>query len=597
MLLLLPLFLCADTIKSRITDDAIAKRLYDSHVWHRLLHVDQSGAPSIKNHSFLISYPDFTPKNELIATIDSFFEDNETACRYPARYYWLKNELNLTDASFPARECRAFDEYIEKTNPKDLKLVFVSEQVKSPSSMMGHTFFKLVGNDSNGEPRQNAVSFFTVIDTFNIPYLILKSTVTGMKGFFILSPYKTQINRYLKEEERNIWEYDLNLSDFQKKLIYYHFWELKDIDITYLFTGFNCATVVDDMLAITHPEYKKDSSLWVTPKDVIKKADAYKLINGSSLIPSKTWELNMLSESIPSDKVETLRHIILDKKYDELKNFEFSPDEKSRELEKLLVLSYTDFLLDGTHDFTEDEARKITLLMDDGNDRYDIDLTKYKNPLKTFNDSQIALSYEKREDKKGVKLTFLPASNTLYDDNREYFGETSLKIGEASLLMERNRITLDTLNLFSMKALIPWNTLTQTLSNDFQLNYEPHYGKDMEAFHAVNLNGGVGLTKKLHEDVFVFALADVGMAYGNHTLYPYAFPQAGLMIYEILNMKSTFEYKYLWNQGNSNEGYHDFDMEQSLFLNKKYRLGISLNRKQSAHARRDTFGFSFAWFF
>jgi hypothetical protein len=301
--------------------------------------------------------------------------------------------------------------------------------------------------------------------------------------------------------------------------------------------------------------------------------------------------------SIPSDNVETLQHIVLNKKYDELKSFEFSRDEKNRQLEKLLVLSYTDFLRDSTHDLTEDEALKIKLQLDDESDRYDIDLTKYKNPLKTFNDTQISLSYENREDKKGVKVTFLPASNTLYDDNREYFGETSLKIGEASLLMERDRITLDSLNLFSMKALIPWNTLTQSLSNDFKLNYESHYGKNLEEFYAVNVSGGAGLTKKIHEDVFVFALLDVGMGYGNHTFYPYAFPQAGLMIYEILNMKSTFEYRYLWNQGDSKEGYHDLNMEHSLFLDKKYRLGISLNRKQTPHTHRDSFGFSFTYFF
>jgi hypothetical protein len=128
----------------------------------------------------------------LVKTINSFFEDNQSICKYPARFYWLKNELKLNNIDFPVAECKNFNDYLEKTNPTDLKLVFVSEQVKSPSSMMGHTFFKLEGVSESNQKRENAVSFFTVIDTANIPYLIVKSTITGMKGFFILSPYKNQ---------------------------------------------------------------------------------------------------------------------------------------------------------------------------------------------------------------------------------------------------------------------------------------------------------------------------------------------------------------------------------------------------------------------
>lgn len=83
--------------------------------------------------------------------------------------------------------------------------------------MMGHVFFKINGNYQNKE-RKNSVSFFTVIDTLNIPLLIYKSTISGMKGYFILSPYKNQISDYINKEERNIWEYKLKLTAEQKKI-------------------------------------------------------------------------------------------------------------------------------------------------------------------------------------------------------------------------------------------------------------------------------------------------------------------------------------------------------------------------------------------
>ncbi|MBD3843708.1 MAG: DUF4105 domain-containing protein, partial [Campylobacterales bacterium] len=178
LLIISPIMLFAGINQKLVVDQAIERQIYNSHVWHRLLHLDRSNAPSITSKTFLLSHDNFSSKNELVQTINSFFEDKQSICRYPARFYWLKNELQLNNADFPATDCKNFNEYLEKTNPINLKLVFVSEQVKSPSSMMGHTFFKLDGISESNEKRENAVSFFTVIDTANIPYLIVKSTIT-----------------------------------------------------------------------------------------------------------------------------------------------------------------------------------------------------------------------------------------------------------------------------------------------------------------------------------------------------------------------------------------------------------------------------------
>ncbi len=597
LLLLLPLTLISSNLQYSVVDQAVEAKLYNSHIWHRLLHLHKDENSAINTQKYLLSYEDFTPKNELILTINSFYEDNQSICKYPARFEWIKNEMNLTNADFPSVKCEDFNEYLEKTNPTDLKLVFVSEQVKSPSSMMGHAFFKLEGNDKDGKPIEHAVSFFTIIDTINIPNLLLKSTITGMKGFFTLSPYKTQKQRYLIKEDRNIWEYTLNLSDYQKKLIYYHFWELKDIDIKYLLAGFNCATIVDDMLGITDKNYKENQSLWITPKDVIKRASAHKLLNSSILSPSKTWELNMLSESMSANKLNEIKNIVFNKEETKIKDFKYSNDDKTEHLEKMLIASYADYLDTNVNILSTVEANKIKNLAKIDDEKYNVDLTKYKNPLNTFDDTQVSLSYQNVDGKGGIKLGFLPATNTLYDDNREYFSESSLKTGDFSLLINKNSIRIDSFDIFSMQSLIPWNTFTENFSSEFKLNYEKHYTNNLEEYHAYNVSGGVGVTKKIHDDIFIFTLMDAGLAYGSNTFYPYFFPKVGLMIYEVYNMKSTFEYKYMFNQDNSNAGYHDFGLEQSIFINKQYRTGLTLNRKQTQSNTFNTIGASFNYYF
>jgi len=594
----LPLF--AQTTSQTLTNLALEKHLDKSHVWHSLLHYKKS-SPSINNPSFLLTYGNFTVANELNATIEGFFSNPNLICKYPARYLWLQTSLDPEQKLFPKVSCKDFDDYIQKTSPKELKLIFVSEDVTNPSSMMGHTFFNLIGEDNNGKKRENAVSFSTVIDTFNLPLLIVKSTMTGMKGLFVLSPYKEQVGRYLYDEERNIWEYDLKLKEEEKKLIYYHFWELKDINMKYLFTGFNCATVIDDMLAISDPDYMNDNELWVTPKDVIKKAQKYKLVENMKLIPSKRWEIKMYIDTLGENEADNIKKAIQSKDINLLKDYSLSKNIEKKILQLGLMESYTDFLLNSANEISNNEAQMrhsiIKSKREVGDEIYNIDLSKYKNPINSFNDSQLSLGHINSGGKDKFQMRFLPASNLLYDDNREYFGETSLKIGEMTLLGEDKNIKIDNFTLFNMKSLLPQDTLTGGISSEIKIAYENHYDKNLKPFHAYNISAGIGITKKITDDIIYYSLLEGGSAYGNNELYFYAYPEVGFMIYELFDMKTNFEYRYIFNKLEKENSYHDIHIEQSLFFDKKYRLGIGLERKINQNTTIDGYSFSLNYFF
>ena len=604
MLLVTPLFLYANSQQKTIVEKAISLKLYDSHVWKNLLHV-KGNKPSINHPSFLCSFPKFSLKNELKMTIESFFntkvkDDKSTICKYPARYVWLKDQLSLTDRDFPTVNCKSFNQYLEKTGAENLKLVFVSENTTSPSSMMGHIFFKLSGIDKKNIKREHAVSFFTVIDTLNIPSLLVQSTITGMKGFFLLRPYKEQVDRYLKEENRNIWEYTLNLSKGEKQLIYFHFWELKDVKIKYLFTGFNCATIVHDMLSMGSIKLENNYHLWITPKDVIKDAKKNKIIKNVSLKASNKWQIKMLLDELKESK-NTM--FLNNSYYHDIKSFnnlKYSHDIKTMYLEKELLLSYTEYMyhnneinstvFDNIHKIIEIKKTNVK------ND-YMLDLIKYKNPLNTFNDTQASLAYVYKNNKKYLGLSFLPASNTLFDDNREYFGESDLKIMAFNILANKYKIKLDSFDLYSMKSLVPWDTFTGGVSSALKLNYESHYDKKLGDFKAYNISVGLGYTKQFFNDIFVYSLLNVGIGYGKSEIYAYFYPEIGLLMYEVFDMKTILNYKYIYNQHNSNDGYYDISMEQSIFLDKKMRIGIGIDYKSIYEKDQINYIFSLNYFF
>lgn len=604
LLLVIPFFIHAQKFPNPIINQALALKLYDSHVWKNLLHV-KSNIPSINDSTFLLSHSNFSLKNELQMTIKSFFNtniqnNNHGICKYPARFFWLKKKLNLNDDDFPKPKCKLFHQYLKKTGAKNIQLVFVSENTSSPSSMMGHVFFKLTGYDDSHTKLEHAVSFFTVIDTINPLLLMVKSTITGMKGFFILRPYKEQIERYLKEENRNIWEYSLNLSEEEQQLIYYHFWELKDVKIKYLFTGFNCATIVHDMLSMTSAKFSNDDRLWITPKDVIKDAKKSKIIKGVTLRASEKWHIKMLLEKLKESNSSSLVNTITNVHLNSIGNIKFSSDLKTMFLEKELLIAYAQYQYehDDIRQSTEYEiAKLINLKREIQTEKYSLDLSSYKNPLNTFDDTQIGLSYIRSDSEKSLLFSFLPASNTIYDDNREYFGESDLRIMELNLLINKNRVKIDSFNLYKMKSLLPWDSLTGGISSALSINYEPHYDTKLGKFKAYNISAGIGYTKQYYNDIFVYSLLNGGIAYGESKFYTYLYPEVGLLMYEIFDMKTVLNYKYIYNQHGSDNAYHDLRMEQALFIDKKVRLGFGIDYKSIRKNQKTNYIFSLNYFF
>ncbi|MBK6548084.1 MAG: DUF4105 domain-containing protein [Arcobacter sp.] len=314
------------------------KKLYNSHIWKSLLHINDD-KPSINSKDFLLSFNNFSLKNELISNIEKIKTDKNYPCKFPARYFWITKEF--PSLKNDKNKCKEFDEYLEKTNLSSLDLIFVSENIKNPSSMMGHVFFKINGI-YQGKSRENAISFFTILNHLNIPLLAYESMIKGMQGYFILSPYQKQIYTYVNEEERNVWEYKLNLTQEQQNLIYYHFWELKDIDIIYFFTNFNCATIIDNMLAITSENYYKENPVfWTTPKNVINKANRFGLINNTKMIPSVEWSLYMINDNLDTDKIQSLKGMVDNQ--DILKIEEVLNNQNITELEIDFIENYTKY--------------------------------------------------------------------------------------------------------------------------------------------------------------------------------------------------------------------------------------------------------------
>jgi len=80
-LLFLPLLLLGNFTQNIIISKAIQLKLYNSYTWKALLHI-HSNQSSINNSTFLLSYPNFNAKKELIYTLKAFFNTKKAILTY-----------------------------------------------------------------------------------------------------------------------------------------------------------------------------------------------------------------------------------------------------------------------------------------------------------------------------------------------------------------------------------------------------------------------------------------------------------------------------------------------------------------------------------
>ena len=569
---------------SEIKQTALNKQLYANPIWQTLLHFHHNEYFVTDPH-FLLSANDPNTKTELLLTLDAFSQPIETGtphpiCQFPARYLWLKNQLDWPQDLFPQPICKEYQRYQALAPADKIQLIFASENLTSPSSMMGHAFLKISGTNPKGRKVEHAISYFTVIDTFNLASLVYRSLIEGMEGKLSLLPYQTHIQRYQQQENRNIWEYELNLDAVSKALIHAHIWELKDRYSTYYFTKYNCATFTHFLLALGNPDILKTDHLWVTPSDVIKDAYKYQLIQSSKLHPSDKWMISMLLEQTEdTGSFETIRDSILTGT-----PYAFSANVTDQPFQLAFYHAYNNYAWqNGYLTQTQYLSNFKHYQQSKTNDSVNFDLSDYKHPQKTPNDSQLSFNVLNKNRASMAGIRFLPAAHLLTDDNRQYFTENELTMADIQLNvhLEKPGIELDHLTFYGINILNPWDRYTKGWSGKWKLNIEDQYNDQLLAEKVLNLDGALGITLRIHRDIDLFAMLGAGLAGNTEEQYGYVAPEIGFVIREIADMKTYASAKLFKNQLNNKKETVALTLNQSWFFSQEYALQFKLTQHQT----------------
>lgn len=287
--LLAPPPLSADdtaALAEQFVADAQERSLHEHPTWRRLLHFRQNGERSeIKTESFFLDpQGSKDPQAELAATIRAYFATDSTdldqspRCRFPARYYWLSQHLPLPGYDPTLDECPRFKRWALLEKVDSVSLYLVSGYFGNPASTFGHSLLKLNSSQSTA-----ATGLFDLTINFGalvpegeiIPTYILRGLTGGYDAGFSDQYFYTQDRVYTRTEFRDIWDYQLNLTDRQRTLLVLHIWEIIGKKFTYYFLKQNCAYRIADLVdLVVEEELLTRANAWYVPVELFHRLTA-----------------------------------------------------------------------------------------------------------------------------------------------------------------------------------------------------------------------------------------------------------------------------------------------------------------------------------
>jgi hypothetical protein len=225
------------------------------------------------------------PQAELEATIRGAFDYSmakttrqPNVCRWIARYQYLSRSMKALGFDYAPQACEGFEQWKSGIATYRATLIFASVYLNSPASMYGHAFIRF---DSDRAGQYNRLNDSTVgysvqgQDGAGAMFLV-RSLFGGYPGSFVFVPYYMKMREYSDLENRDLWEYQTNLSGTEIDRMLAFVWEQSFTYMDYYFFDDNCALMLLAAFEAARPSLDliAQAKPWYIPLDMVKLVQA-----------------------------------------------------------------------------------------------------------------------------------------------------------------------------------------------------------------------------------------------------------------------------------------------------------------------------------
>ena len=290
--------------------------------WQALLHVNRGATLRSRQRSYVGDETFFLSRRgrtdsaaELHAAADILARPGAPErCRFPARYRFLAAALGWQEPE-PFAHCEEYLAWRQEIPDDQVVLVFPAAYLNSPSSMFGHTLLRFDRHDQPSDWHAWAVNFGALVSADdNSIFYIYRGLAGGYPGRFSTVSYVRKIQEYAHLENRDMWEYQLSLSQDEISWMIDHLWELKDVDFAYYFLDENCSFRLLELLEVARPEVDLLSELRFAevPVNTVRSIDAAGLVAERNYRASKAVQLEHLQAQLDKHEVRLARQLMRD---------------------------------------------------------------------------------------------------------------------------------------------------------------------------------------------------------------------------------------------------------------------------------------------
>lgn len=573
------------------SDAATLEKLASDPYWVALGHYEQQTFGGWRSYVddadfFLAANGERSPLAELTATLDAIYADPQQAdshpqCRFPSRTRWLRQQLQLDD--LPAVTCAEFDTWYADIDPHTTVLVFPDAYLNSPSSMFGHTLLRIDSADAAGSGTallSYALNFGAMIEGMDNSILYAwKGLAGGYPGQFALLPYREKISEYSSLENRDLWEYRLDLTPEETGRMIEHVWELRQVRFDYFFFDENCSYRLLELLEIARPGLRLIDQFPLTaiPADTVRAVKDAGLIQDINYRPSREKEL--LARAVPLNPAELswAQALAANDEAPHDTAFAALPSERQSLIQETAyrLLRYQAAGQERDADNAARSYRLLQAINQNPPPRLKIDTPALPEDGHESRTWQLAAGSQ--EHRAFAEYGLRMAYHDLNDNLSGFPLGAQIELGKLRVRQyEGNHWQLEELGLVGIRSLTPRTQLLKPWSWQVSAGLERVSGAEGDRPLVGYLDGGGGFTWPLGNDLLTYALATVRIEQNDDfaaTLSPAAGFDSGL----------------LWRNAAGNllleaqaDYFHNGEVRRRLALTQQLELGRNLGLRLSA---------------
>jgi hypothetical protein len=607
------------------------KELHKARYWQVLMHYKPTtlgfGTESLVDDPAFFLSPDGkkNPRAELQATIRAFFDNNtkddqNAQCRFIARYTWLRKVLSIDESKLPTSNCIEYNDVMKKIQAKRAVLVFPAAHINSPASMFGHTLLRFDG-ERESKLISYAVNYAAHVEDTNGLIYAFKGIFGYYKGYYSVLPYYLKVQEYSSMDKRDMWEYELNLTEAEVEKLLMHLWELKDLYTYYYFFDENCSYTLLFLLEAARPELRlTDNPGFATiPVDTIRSVINNDVMDGIKYRPSIAEKIKRLAEPLDS-RAQRLAKKIATQKLLPNKLNEYLPSKQTQIKTLELAAEYIQYKY-SKEEYTKDEYKKLFLNTLKARGALGAPLestpaertTNNKNiitpqqPDKGHLTKKVTFGGGVKNNSWFTELKYRPAYHALLDPSAGYIEGSQIKFMELTMRYypRHNRTELYNLELLNILSLAPRDRFFKPISWKVQTGFnQREFGEGFKTNDNIDhmvfkLNPGAGLTyKNILGTQFIMAETEL-LASGRFDAgYALGFGGAVGSIIDIterwrVELKARAMYFDLGDDHRSYEGI----INQRFTLSQNSTLSLEINREKIFNRYSTDAVLAFAIFF